>query len=386
MELTPQMIIQIALLTPGIKPGEYSLPILFWGNPGIGKTALIQRTALDLGFHALVLSPGEMGEGAFGVVPVPLSEGKGKPTRIVYPAPQWVDELPHERSLVFVDELSSAPPQLHPPLLGLLLEKRIGGQKLPSTVRMLAAANPPEIAANGFDLPPPLANRMGHADWHAQSVDAFSDYVAQKDWTKSYAPTVDDMNRRGAQSEKAVLDAWPLAYARVAGLVSAFLRAKPGLKNQMPAAGSTTRAFPTDRSWDMAVHAMAGSIACGFEPLMVDMGGLFVGQGVAAELAQFAVQQDLPNPADVLDGKVKFTHNPSRLDRTFAVLESCHTLVSQQNCERRELRAKALWKLIDSVVGTSADLCIRAGRALVKENFVDYEVSKKIAPIIQQAK
>jgi MoxR-like ATPase len=90
-----------------------------------------------------------MGEGAFGVIPVPDKSGV-----IKYPPPEWT--LAHDEAggVVFIDEMSSTPPALQPPLLGLLFARRIGGKTLSARTRVIGAANPPEVAAGGFDLAP----------------------------------------------------------------------------------------------------------------------------------------------------------------------------------------------------------------------------------------
>ena len=44
-------------------------------------------------------------------------------------------------------------------LLRVVLERTVGDLTLPHDVAIVAAANPPEQAADGWDLSPPLANR-----------------------------------------------------------------------------------------------------------------------------------------------------------------------------------------------------------------------------------
>ena len=50
-----------------------------------------------------------------------------------------------------------------------MLERTVGDLPLPDGVTVIAAANPPELAADGWDLAAPLANRFCHLDW---SIDA----------------------------------------------------------------------------------------------------------------------------------------------------------------------------------------------------------------------
>src|SRR5207244_4181585 len=60
------------------------------------------------------------------------------------------------------DELSTSPPAVQAAMLGVALERRVGDLLLPRAVQVVAAANPPERAADGWDLSPPLANRFLH--------------------------------------------------------------------------------------------------------------------------------------------------------------------------------------------------------------------------------
>jgi hypothetical protein len=50
-------------------------------------------------------------------------------------------------------------------MLRVVHERVVGELHLPSTVSVVAAANPPETAVGGSDLSAPLANRFLHLDW-----------------------------------------------------------------------------------------------------------------------------------------------------------------------------------------------------------------------------
>ena len=67
--------------------------------------------------------------------------------------------------LLFLDELSTAPPAVQAALLRVVLERIVGDLTLPTDVAVVAAANPPEQAADGWDLSAPLANRLCHLNW-----------------------------------------------------------------------------------------------------------------------------------------------------------------------------------------------------------------------------
>ena len=53
---------------------------------------------------------------------------------------------------LFLDELSTSPPAVQAAMLGVALERRVGDLLLPRAVQVVAAANPPERAAECFGI------------------------------------------------------------------------------------------------------------------------------------------------------------------------------------------------------------------------------------------
>ncbi len=47
-------------------------------------------------------------------------------------------------------------------MLRILQEREVGELPLPATVALVATANPPAVAVDGWELPPPIANRLMH--------------------------------------------------------------------------------------------------------------------------------------------------------------------------------------------------------------------------------
>jgi len=321
-----KQIIHAALFTP--TSSGWGLPLLFWGRPGIGKSAMLTRFAAEVGWvgdnedHFEVLSPGERGEGAFGVTPMPDSEGF-----ISYPPPRWTEKFQGAQGgLLFLDEINLAPPAIQAPMLGLLLGRRIGGAKVSPQTRMLAAANDVQDAAGGWDLAPPMANRMGHLPWEVPS---------ETEWTEWLMTEVDE-KPRGAESssviEKRVMQAWGPAWAKARGIVAGFIRANPALLHKQPSSGApdASKAWPSHRSWENATRALASADVHGLGEANGDMfAAAFVGSGPVGELTEYRAKADLPDPSDVLDGKIKFKPDFKRLDRTYAVLGSTSSLISE---------------------------------------------------------
>lgn len=357
-------LLKAALFTPYSR-GRWGLPILAWSAPGEAKTAAIEEICATYGLPCVTLSPGEQGEGAFGVVPVPKGD------LLTYPPPEWT-QLVEKGGCVFVDEVTSAGPALQPPLMGLFLARRVGGTVLGPRVRVLAAANPPELAAGGYDLPPPVANRMGHIDWTPPTVDEHADYLLRG--TTSHAGSDPAPAGAAAAEESRVLELWPEAWARAVGLETAFLRRRPDRKNACPEIGDAAsgRAWPSDRSWENATRALASSYVHRLSDAeREEFVGAFIGKPTAKEFFTFIAEQDLPDPVEILEGKAKFVHESRRLDRTFAVLSACTAIVAPKEAPNREKRVGALWELAGSLGKdpSIADLLVPTMRTLVKAGF-----------------
>lgn len=362
----------------------WGLPICFWGPPGVGKTFRLSKLTRSHAMHLETLSPGERGEGAFGVTPVPAPGNKV----LNYPAPDWVAEFAAaDGGVLFLDEINQAPPPLQPPLMGILLGRRVGGYYLGNRVRCFAAANPTEQAAGGWDFAPPVANRMGHLNWPEVSSEEWANWILGGDSSEG---DHDPATALEARVEKA----WAEPWARTRGIFAGFIRAKGELLHKMPQMGSNDlgRAWPSPRTWEMAARAYAGSQVHNLNAEDHEgFVGAFVGQGPAGELFGYADKLDLPNPADVLDGKVTFKHDPKRLDRTAAVLGSCHALVCPATADKRKERSAKLWGMLadKKLLDEAMDVAFGSVKALVGAKLhttqAAYGVLSKMLPLLKAA-
>ncbi|MEK7766253.1 MAG: ATP-binding protein, partial [bacterium] len=307
-------ILKCVLFTPGCK-GRWGLPIIFIGPPGTGKTQRVEATATRLGLHAEVI---------IGSIREPTDVGglaRLEDDRFRLVPAAWAMALGEKRhGVVVLDELNTNVPAMQAAMLRLATDGAVGEYVMPPTVRVLAMMNRVEEAAGGWDLAPPLANRFGHIPWDAPSVNEWSN------WLLGAGDEDAGKGESAAALEARVLKAFDEPFAKAKGVVAGFLRANPSLLHKMPPPGSPDagRAFPTPRTWELLVRAMAGAEVHRLEQSDKEelMSG-FVGVGAAAELMQYESKADLPDPTNVLDEKVEFKHDPKRLDRTTAVLNAC---------------------------------------------------------------
>src|SRR5262245_62386462 len=84
----------------------------------------------------------------FAGLPVVVADGG-----VRFAPPRWARRLHGAgRGVLFLDEISTAPPAVQAALLRVVLERVVGDLELPAAVAVVAAANPPE--AGGRRLGP----------------------------------------------------------------------------------------------------------------------------------------------------------------------------------------------------------------------------------------
>ncbi len=372
-------IVRVALFTPG-PGGTWGLPLLLWGLPGVAKTAILRQLAAEYGLPIETLSPAARGEGAFGVTPVPAGG------RMTYPRPDWTDRFEEAgRGIVFVDEINLAASHYAGALLGLLSERVLGSYQFPPGVRVMAAANPPSIAAasGGWDLSAPAANRVGHLDWESPKVEEWVDWLFSDD--------DDPLRIDAAEEEDRILHAWPDAWARARGAVAGFLGACQTHMHAMPAPGSedTSRAWPSPRTWEYATRALASSSIYQLpEAERESLVCAFVGGGAGGEFFEWLKKASLPNSADLLDGKIEWHHIPSRLDISQAVYSSAVAVcVSTEEDVLRRRRAAVMWELLAQAVSTTPDIIVPHAKTLVRAKLFQHAVKvvSKIGGVLAAA-
>ncbi|MFD8034253.1 AAA family ATPase [Streptomyces sp. NPDC059717] len=337
------------------------LPVLLWGPPGIGKTAALTQlsTALRLPLTTVIASVHEPSD--FSGLPVVGAD----PARQGVPMapPDWAVRLVRAgKGLLFLDELSTAPPAVQAALLRLVLERRIGALQLPPGVRIVAAANPRSSAADGWELSPPLANRFVHLQWTHDH-----DVVIRGlggTWPRTTLPRLDP---------GALPDAVDFARRAVCGLLSA----RPGLVHRLPSSEARRGgAWPSPRSWEMALGLIAFATAAGSsrEVLSLLVRGT-VGDGPGLELLAAMDRMDLPDPEALLadpDGAAL----PERGDLRQAVLDGVVEAV-----RRRPERARwdAAWALLVRATQTGApDLVVVPASTLASLRHEDWDVPASI--------
>jgi hypothetical protein len=354
----PRPDVQLEALTLAVAA---DLPVLLWGEPGIGKTAALTQlaAALDLPLTTVIASVHEPSD--FSGLPVvgddPAAQG------VPMAPPDWAVRLVRAgRGLLFLDELSTAPPAVQAALLRLVLERRVGALRLPPGVRIVAAANPRSSAADGWELSPPLANRFVHLQWvhdHEVVVRGLGGT-----WPRATLPRLDPA-------------ALPEAVAFARRAVCGFLDARPTLVHRLPS-GESRRggAWPSPRSWEMTLSLLAFATAAGSsrEVLALLVRGT-VGDGPGLELLAWLDRMDLPDP-EILLADPAVAGLPERGDLRQAALDA---VVAAVRARPERARWDAAWAVLVRAVETGApDVVVVPATTLASLRREDWHVPASI--------
>ena len=277
----------IALATPAPR-GDTGIPVLLWGRPGVGKSSFIEGLANgQLPVTTLIASIHDPTD--FSGLPV-LEDG-----RVRYAVPRWVDDFTDDGDgILFLDELSTAPPSVQSALLRVVFERKVGFHPLPSGVRIVAAANPPDLMVGGWELSPPLRNRFVHLDWDIPT-DLYV-HSLTSGWETGELPEVE---------AKAHAEKLRFFQTRIAG----FLRVKPDALHANPE--ENKYGFASPRSWDFTAALLATSDLLGYRindeannQVLFELATGCLGEATAIMLLEYLRNLRLPDPVDVLTGQV----------------------------------------------------------------------------------
>lgn len=295
------------------------IPTLIWGPPGIGKTAWVNSEVGKLGLHMETVIASVREPADFSGLPFITEEG------VSFNIPAWANRINKHGGVVFIDEATTAPPAVQAALLRVIHEGVVGEVKLRDDVYFMAAANPAEYAANGYELAAPLANRFIHLHFNVDAKDFCTNFPTY--W--GAPPTLTNIKEND--------------WAPKRGLVAAYLSAQPTKLLVFPEAESNRgKAWPSPRSWDAASRVMA-SCATIEEATPLVIGAVGEAQGV--EFFNWLKNMDLPQPKDVLDNWQSFKV-PDRSDKTYAIISGVVSFLNE-NFEKKYW--DATWEVIGKI-------------------------------------
>jgi hypothetical protein len=244
-------------------------PVFLWGPPGIGKSDVVAGITEELGGYMIDLRMAQMEPTDIRGIPF-FNKEIGKM--------DWAPpvDLPDEELasqypviVLFLDEMNSAAPSVQATGYQLILNRRIGKYKLPDNVVIVAAGNRDSDKGVTYRMPMPLANRFVH-------VEMKPDFTAWQVWALDKGIHRDVVGYLSfAKSDMYDFDA-----------------------------KSSSKAFATPRSWCFVSELLENEDEIDVETLFTLVAGA-IGEGLAAKfMAHRKIAGKLPQPEDILSGKV----------------------------------------------------------------------------------
>jgi hypothetical protein len=247
-------------------------PIFLWGPPGIGKSDIIHQIGDYMDAHVIDIRLSLWEPTDIKGIPYYAANDN----KMVWAAPS---ELPdaelaakHKYVILFLDEMNSAAPAVQAAAYQLILNRKVGQYVLPDNVLIVAAGNREADKGVTYRMPAPLANRFVHLEM-AVDFDDWFQWAVNNDIHKD--------------------------------VVGYLTFAKKDLYDFDPK--SPSRSFATPRSWSFVSDLLDDE---GDEETTTDLVSGSVGEGLAVKfMAHRKVASKMPNPTDILAGKVKELQN-----------------------------------------------------------------------------
>ena len=243
-------------------------PIFLWGPPGIGKSDIIGQITNGLSKSHLIdirLSLWDPTD----IKGIPYYSANDNTMAWAPPAELPTQEFAaqFDNIVLFLDEMNSAAPAVQAAAYQLILNRRVGQYKLPDNVLIVAAGNREADKGVTYRMPAPLANRFVHLELAVDFDDWFQ---------------------------------WAVDNNIHQDVVGYLTFSKKDLYDFDPK--SPSRSFATPRSWSFVSELLEDDDD---ENTTTDLVSGAVGEGLAVKFsAHRKIASSLPNPTDILDGKV----------------------------------------------------------------------------------
>lgn len=265
-------------------------PIFLWGPPGIGKSDIIKQLGTELEAHVIDvrLSLWEPTD----IKGIPYFDSNDGTMRWAPPS-----ELPsrefakqHKKIVLFLDEMNAAAPSVQAAAYQLVLNRRVGSYELPDNVVIVAAGNRETDKGVTYRMPAPLANRFVHLEMT----------VEWEDWNE-----------------------WAVTNKIHKDVVGFLTFSKKDLYDFDPK--SSSRAFATPRSWSFVSELLVDDDTD--HDTLTDLTCGSVGEGLAMKfMAHRKHASKMPNPSDILSGKVKKMDSKEISAQYSLVVSLCYEL------------------------------------------------------------
>ena len=320
---------------------EVKQPVMIHGQPGIGKSQIIEGIAKERNTAA--------GKEVVKVYDIRLSQKEptdlaGMPyfdsvtRRMMYAPPidlpSAEEASQYETVIIFLDELTSALPNTAAAAYQLVLDGKVGTYTLPDNAVVVAAGNRAGDKGVVYRMPSPLANRMTHFDLT----------VNFEDWME-----------------------WALNNG-IHGDIVGYLKFSPSKLNTFDPS-RPEHAFATPRTWEFCSRILKKGCNPSTERNII---AGTVGEGVMVEfMAHRSLTSGLPDVMDILNGEVtEFVID--NLSAQFSIginsVLALKPIYERAMAGEDESKKMAAYTMFDNIVGflmgsTETEICVAIMRS-----------------------
>lgn len=278
-------------------------PIFIWGPPGIGKSDIVHQIGEQMNSHVIDirLSLWEPTD----IKGIPYFDSNA--SKMVWAPPI---ELPdeetasqHDSIILFLDEMNSAAPSVQAAAYQLILNRRVGTYQLPENTYIVAAGNREVDKGVTYRMPAPLANRFIHLEMRVDSDDWFE---------------------------------WAIKNKIHKDVIGYLQFSKKDLYDFDPK--SSSRSFATPRSWSFVSELLDDNLD---ENTTTNLISGAVGEGLAVKfMSHRKVASTLPNPSDILAGKVTEMDNKEISAMYSLTISLCYELKESADKDEADFHNK----------------------------------------------
>ena len=243
-------------------------PIFIWGPPGIGKSDVVHQIGEYMDAHVIDIRLSLWEPTDIKGIPYYAANDNTMQWAPPVDLPDAKMAKKYKNIILFLDEMNSAAPAVQAAAYQLILNRRVGQYILPDNVYIVAAGNREADKGVVYRMPAPLSNRFVHLELAVDFDDWFQ-------WA------VDDKIHKD--------------------VVGYLQFSKKDLYDFDPK--SPSRSFATPRSWSFVSELLEDDLD---EETQTDLVSGCVGEGLAIKFsAHRKVAAQMPNPTEILSGKVK---------------------------------------------------------------------------------
>ena len=156
---------QIEIVLNALIKNKVHIPLMIWGKPGIGKSAIVKKVAKDNNYKLVDIRLSQ--KESVDIIGMPVTstiEINGEEHNVLdFHPPSWfVKALFEGNCILFFDEINRGRREVLQAVFQIVYDKTLNGKKLPDTVYQCAACNPPSEGEDVLELGDALNDRFLH--------------------------------------------------------------------------------------------------------------------------------------------------------------------------------------------------------------------------------